>query len=147
MQFPFTIVLEAPSRAELERLARARWARAISVILVAASAVGLFVLSTQPPSGPEVGGARLQVSSVPEAATVAIDGQTRGRTPIDLQITAREYRITVSDERTIEATYQVRLEAGQTRSNCGRAMAPQPADAATAPSLSRGEHRRRRLPS
>jgi len=116
MQLPFTIVLEAPNRAELGRLARAWRTWAIAGTLVAASAAGLVIFSTQPQRETEVATATLQVSSMPTAAAVAIDGQTRGRTPTDLHLTPGKYRLTVRHERSIEATYHVSLVAGQTTS-------------------------------
>ncbi|MDA8217795.1 MAG: PEGA domain-containing protein [Dehalococcoidales bacterium] len=113
MQLPFSVVVEAPSLAELGHLARVWWTWAIAGTLMAASAASLLVFSTPPPE-PEVGGARLQVNSVPEAATVAVDGQTRGRTPINLQLPPGEHHVTVRHERSLEATHHVRLEADQT---------------------------------
>jgi hypothetical protein len=113
MQLPFSVVVEAPSRTELGRLARAWWTWAIAGTLVAASTAGLVIFSTQPQRETEVGTATLQVSSMPTAATVAVDERVRGRTPIDLQLTPGEHHVTVRHERSIEATYQVRLEAGQ----------------------------------
>jgi len=116
MQLPFSVVVEAPSRAELARLARAWWTWAIAGTLVAAGTAGLVVFSTQPQRETETATATLQLSCVPMAATVAIDGQARGHTPIDLQLTPGEHRVTVRHERSIEAAYQVRLEAGETAS-------------------------------
>lgn len=115
MQLPFSVVVEAPSRAELGRLARTWWSWAIAGTLVAGTA-GTVIFSTQPQRETEVATATLQVSSVPMAATVAIDGQTRGHTPIGLQLTPGKHRVTVRHEQSIEAAYQVRLEAGQTAS-------------------------------
>lgn len=113
MQLPFMVVVEGPSRAELGRLVRAWWIWAIVGILIAAGAAGTFAFYRQQQLGAEVVAATLQVSSVPDSVTVTVDGRVRGRTPTKLQLPPGEHQVTVRDEHSIEATYRVRLEAGQ----------------------------------
>ncbi|MCX6022685.1 MAG: PEGA domain-containing protein [Chloroflexi bacterium] len=114
MQLPFSFIIEPPTLSEL-RSASASWLTwTIVGGIVAASSVALFVLRTQVQSGADHDRASVQISSEPAAATITVDGDVLGRTPLDVLVAPGERRVTLRHDGDADASYQLTLTADQT---------------------------------
>lgn len=112
MQFPFTVVVQPPSRAGLRRLLRAWWPWALAGALLAAAAAYAFVWA--PAHSIEPGsGASLQVESVPDGASVEIDGRTRGRTPASLTLAPGAHTVRLRRDGYADVTHSLTVRAGE----------------------------------
>lgn len=112
MQLPFTVVFEPP------RLdARTRWFWALSVGLAALATLAFLHLRPYPgtpdTAGAKAAGSTLRVESEPPGAVVEINGRARGRSPLEVPVAPGEHRVGLRREGYADATYTVRLDAGQ----------------------------------
>ena len=113
MQLPFTVVIEPLDLAQLRRAARAWWAWASAVGIIASSVGGIAVVRLEAEHHTETVSAALQVSGAPAGATVEVDDQMRGLTPLSATIASGEHRVNLRRDGYAEATYVVRARPGE----------------------------------
>lgn len=115
MQLPFTIVVEPPTRAELRRVGRFWWVGAIVVGLIVVELAVAILASPLPWRQPDPS-ATLDVQTVPDGATVDLDGRVRGLTPAQLALPPGGHHVTLRRDGYADASYDVTLSGGQTTS-------------------------------
>jgi hypothetical protein len=113
VQFPFVVVVEPPTLAELRQAARSRWALA-AFLGIAAAALAASAFSSMDARPMGTSGAALQIGSMPAGATAVVDGQERGRTPLAIPIRAGEHRVTLRLDGYADATRAVNIQSGET---------------------------------
>ncbi|MHC4933258.1 MAG: serine/threonine-protein kinase, partial [Planctomycetota bacterium] len=95
----------------LERVIRAMQSHRKSLLVAAVVAVAVVLLLALRPPAPAV----LEISSVPEAE-VELNGHSRGRTPVVLEVPAGDHELVLRREGWEERRRPLKLEAGQERS-------------------------------
>src|SRR5215212_1622717 len=112
MQFPFTFVFEAPTRADLRDAARRPrlWALAVGLCLLVA---GVIILARAHRAAQALpADAELAVTSTPADAAILIDGRDRGRTPATLILPRGHHRVTLRLAPYANVSYNVDLAPG-----------------------------------
>jgi hypothetical protein len=108
MELPFTIVFEPPSRSELRALLRMRGHWAAGMIVALTLGV-IYVLATvgRADAGLAVAVAPLILGSRPAGATVWVDGQQRGFTPLALAVEPGVHRVLLKQSDALDQQYSV----------------------------------------
>jgi formylglycine-generating enzyme required for sulfatase activity len=106
---PFTEALAAGTHAvEIRAPGHKTWQQELSVVPAQPRTIGPVTLA--PADG------RLQLASVPPGASVLVNGQYAGTTPVTLTLgPGRDHRVTLSMRGRATAQHVIRLDAGETR--------------------------------
>ena len=113
MELPFTVVFEPPSHAELRALLRMRgyWAAGLIVALTIGTAYVLANVARADARAATLG-ASLEVLSRPSGASVWIDGQPRGATPLHVRLDTGTHGVMLKNPGAIDAQYAIDLGSG-----------------------------------
>jgi Tol biopolymer transport system component len=108
VELPYTIVFEPPSRSELRALLRMRghWAAGLIVALTIGA---IYILATvaRADAGVAVAVAPLTLGSRPPGASVWVDGQQRGLTPLALTVEPGVHRVLLKRRDALDRQYSL----------------------------------------
>ncbi len=114
MQLLFIVVIEPLDFAQLWRTARTQWTLviAVGVVVLSIGRIAAFRMAVQ--KHEEVAIATLRVGSVPVGATVEVEGQAYGSTPLTTTIVSGEHRANLSCDGHDESNYVIRAGPDET---------------------------------
>lgn len=112
MNVPSLLNGTQPPRFVPRSFARSNW-RWLVVVLIIAGTVGALAYRSvrRTPNGPT---GMIVVTSTPPGARIEIDGTLSGRTPVTVRVTTGEHQVSLSDDRYLPASDNVRIEREQT---------------------------------
>ena len=115
MHVPFTVVFEPPTRLEVRRFLTSR-GFGLTLLAVVFGTLGAFFLIAylRARQHPRLATATVHVTTTPPGASVELDGQRKGQTPLTVAITPGTHQVALRLNGYATTTSRVTAENGQT---------------------------------
>lgn len=112
MRFPYWLVIELPNRANIRHLWRSLMLVApfVGILVGAAFEISLILRER---SVPAVEQGMLRIESIPPGATVVIDGDARGETPLSLPVNVGQHQLELRLTGYLQQAQSLRINPGQ----------------------------------